>query len=279
MQKLYGWGLPFNASAHGAEIDQIIYVVHGLMFALFIGWFIFLIVALIRFRQRPGHQATYKLNHFKTPTYLEVAVALFEVLLLVGFSFPALHRVKEAFPDPAKSLRVRIMAEQFSWNIHYAGDDGIFGRVKVELMNPMNPVGLDPDDPAGKDDITTINQLHIPVNKPIIAQLSSKDVIHSFNLPVMRVKQDVIPGQVIPIWFEANKTGNFEIACAQLCGLGHYRMRGFFIVENQDQFNTWLNSMKPKPAIAPPVPAPASSPTGQPATPAAALGPTPHPAT
>jgi len=100
--------------------------------------------------------------------------------------------------------------------------------------------------------------LHIPVNQPVIAYLLSKDVIHSFFLPVMRVKQDMIPGQEIPIWFEANKTGDFEIACAQLCGLGHYRMRGFFIVETQDKFQVWLEKNAPKP---PPPPVLPSSPT------------------
>jgi len=114
-------------------------------------------------------------------------------------------------------------------------------------MSPINPLGLDPNDPAGKDDITTINQLHVPVGKPVIVRLSSKDVIHSFFLPVMRVKQDVIPGQVVPVWFQAREAGNFEIACAQLCGLGHYRMRGFFIVDKADQFKSWLDNLAPKP--------------------------------
>jgi cytochrome c oxidase subunit 2 len=107
-------------------------------------------------------------------------------------------------------------------------------------MNPGNPLGLDQDDPNAKDDITTINALHVPVNKPIVVELTSKDVIHSFGIPVMRVKQDAIPGQKIPVWFEAKKTGNFEIACAQLCGLGHYRMRGYFFSEDPDKFEGWL---------------------------------------
>jgi len=245
--KYYGWGLPFNASVHGAEIDRLIYVIHIFMAVLFIGWFIFLIMALLRFRARPGHKAAYKLNHFKAPTYAEVGVALFEILLLVGFSFPVVSHVRNDFPPVAKSLEVRIVAEQFAWNIHYAGLDGIFGKTDIKLMGPTNPVGLDPEDPAGKDDIVTVNQLHIPVNKPVIARLSSKDVIHSFSLPVMRVKRDVIPGQVAPIWFEANKTGNFEIACAQLCGLGHYRMRGFFTVDTPEVFQKWLDETAPKP--------------------------------
>ena len=265
MEKYYGWGLPIDVSAHGAEIDRLIYIVNVLMFVLFIGWFTFLAIAIVKFRKRPGHEAAYKLNHFKAPTYVEITLALIEIGLLVGFSFPMLNHVKNVFPDSAQSMQVRIVAEQFAWNVHYPGPDGIFGKSDPHWMNPTNPVGLDPDDAAGKDDIVAINQLHIPVHKPVIVRLSSKDVIHSFFLPVMRVKQDVIPGQTIPIWFEAKKTGNFEIACAQLCGLGHYRMRGFFIVQKPEDFEKWQNEQlagrfpapAPAAALATPPPAPA----------------------
>jgi len=129
MEKLYGWGLPFNASAHGAPIDRLIYVIHIAMAILAIGWFIFFIYCLIRFRSRPGHKATYKLNHFKAPTYLEVAIVIFEAVLLVGFSFPVIQQVQQHFPDKTKAVEVRVIAEQFAWNIHYPGKDGKFGRV------------------------------------------------------------------------------------------------------------------------------------------------------
>lgn len=249
MEKHYGWGLPIDISTHGAEIDRLIYIIHIFMVALFIGWLTFFILTLIKFRARPGHAATHKPGHFKLPTYLEILVALFEAVLLVGFSFPAFHKVRNAVPDPTQALEVRIVAEQFAWNIHYPGADGIFGKTDPKLMGAANPMGLDWNDPAAKDDITTINQLHVPVNQPVIARLSSKDVIHSFALPVMRVKQDMIPGQVISVWFEAKKTGDFEIACAQLCGLGHYRMRGFFFVKTPEEFQAWLEQMAPKPSL------------------------------
>lgn len=247
MNSYYGWGLPFNASAHGAQIDRLIYVIHGFMAALFIGWFIFLVVALIRFRTRPGHKATYKGSHFKTPTYVEVGVALIEALLLFGFSFPIVHQVRNKPPSLEEALEVRVVAEQFAWNIHYPGPDGIFGKTDLHEISPTNPLGLDPNDPSGKDDVTTLNQLHVPVNQPVIAHLSSKDVVHSFGIPVMRVKQDMIPGEEIATWFEAKQRGNFEITCAQLCGLGHYRMRGFFTVETEAEFKAWLDQMAPHP--------------------------------
>ncbi len=240
MQKYYGWGMPVDISTHGAQIDRLIYLVHIFMAVLFVGWFLFLMFSIFRFRERPGHKATYKINPFKTPTVLEIGVALFEVLLLCAFAFPVWHQVKDEFPSADKALQIRVVAEQFAWNIHYPGKDGIFGKTDPKLMNPSNPMGLDPNDPAGRDDVTTLNQLHIPVHTPVIAHLSSKDVIHCFALTVMRVKQDVVPGQSVPIWFEAKDTGDFEISCAQLCGLGHYRMRGYFVVDSKEKFDGWM---------------------------------------
>ena len=100
-------------------------------------------------------------------------------------------------------------------------------------------MAIDPNDPNGKDDVVTVNQLTIPVGRPVIIQLTSRDVMHSFGVPLMRVKQDIIPGMNIPTWFTPTKTGTFEIACSQLCGIGHYHMKGFINVKSEDDFNKW----------------------------------------
>ncbi len=252
-QKYYSWGLPVDISTHGHQIDQLINILHVFMIALFVGWCAFLIYTLVRFRQKPAKKAEYHEKHFKTPTYLEIGVALFEVALLFVLAIPLFYQVRRQFPPEDKSLIVRVVAEQFAWNIHYPGPDGVFGKTDIKKISPANPLGMDATDPAGKDDITNLNQLHVPVNTPVIVELSSKDVIHGFAIPVMRVKQDVIPGQQVRVWFEAKDTGNFEIACAQLCGLGHYRMRGFFIVETKEKFDAWiaaeLAKRAPKPLL------------------------------
>ena len=240
----YGWWLPIDISTNGWEIDRLIIVIHVIMAVLFVGWLLFLLYSLFKFRSRPGHKAEYHTKHFKLPTYLEILIAITEVVLLAAFSFPIWSHAHVEFPDRAKSLSVHVVAEQFAWNIHYPGPDGVFGKRDPKLTNATNPLGLDSSDPMGKDDIATINQLHIPVDTPVIVDLFSKDVIHSFFLPVMRVKQDAIPGQSVPLWFQAKQTGEFEIACAQLCGLGHYRMRGFFTVDTQDAFEKWLAEQK-----------------------------------
>ncbi|HSF44210.1 MAG TPA: cytochrome c oxidase subunit II, partial [Thermoanaerobaculia bacterium] len=165
------------------------------------------------------------------------------------------------------------------------GADGVFGRTDVKKVTAGgNPLGIDLTDPAAQDDVITLNQLHLPVDKPAIIYLSSKDVIHSFFLPQMRVKQDAIPGQVIPVYFTPNKVtppdaqfpacasakpkNCWEIACAQLCGLTHYRMQGYYTVHTQADFDKWLadNAPKPQPAAVAPLPAPPAA-TGEPVTP------------
>ena len=136
---------------------------------------------------------------------------------------------------------MRIVAEQFAWNVHYPGADGQFGRTMPELISPTNPLGLDRQSPGGRDDVVLLNQLHLPINRPVAIQLTSKDMIHSFGVPAMRVKQDAIPGVVTPVWFTPVLAGQFDIACSQLCGLAHYRMRGTVTVESDAAFQKFLS--------------------------------------
>jgi cytochrome c oxidase subunit 2 len=173
-------------------------------------------------------------------TWIEGGVLAAEIVLLAYFSVPVWSARVDAFPSEQQSTVVRVVAEQFAWNVHYPGADGRFGRTDAALLGPSNPLGLDRSDPAAKDDITTINQLNLPVDKPVIVHLSSKDMVHSFALPQMRVKQDAIPGIAQPVWFTPTRIGKWEIACSQLCGLGHYRMRGFYTVQTRADYDAWL---------------------------------------
>ena len=135
------------------------------------------------------------------------------------------------------------MAQQYAWNIRYAGPDGVFGRQDMKFVSSDNVFGVDPADPNGKDDIQMLNEIHVPVGKPVIVYVSSKDVIHSFKIIAMRVCQDAIPGLRIPCWFTPTKIGKYQINCAQLCGAGHSSMTGgFLIVESQADFNKWIAS-------------------------------------
>jgi cytochrome c oxidase subunit 2 len=235
-------GLPVAASAHANDVDSLISVVHWLMLVLFVGWGAFFVFVLFRFRKGANPRADYHGAKGKISKMLEIAIVVVEAVLLVFFAIPAWAKRVSNFPPDDKAVVVRVVGEQFAWNIHYPGPDGKFGRTDVSLMAADNPLGLDKSDPAAKDDITTINQLTLPVDKPVLVHLSSKDVIHSFGLYEMRVKQDAVPGLDMPVWFIPTRIGDYEITCSQLCGLGHYRMRGFVNIRSQADYDKFLAS-------------------------------------
>ena len=249
-----GWmGLPALASAHGGQIDSMIGWIHVFMLLLFVGWGGFLVYCLVRFRASRNPVANYKGVTSHTSTYSEIAVAVVEAVLLIGFAIPLWAARVDQIPPESEALVVEVTGEQFAWNVHYPGPDGVFGPTDINMIDlQTNPLGLDRSDPAAMDDVTTVNQLYLPVDRQIIVKLKTKDVIHSFGVPELRVKQDAIPGLTVPIWFVPTitttemraQTGNpefqYEIACAQLCGLGHYRMRGFVTVQTAEEFQQWM---------------------------------------
>jgi len=253
LEFLQHW-LPVNGSAHGGEIDRLIALMHWVMAVLFVGWCLYFIFVLFRFRAGKNPQASYTGSKSHFSSYIEAGVVVVEAILLVGFAIPAWARWVQPHEPEADALEIRVVGEQFAWNVQYPGPDGVFGERKLELVDASNPLGIDRSDSFAQDDVTTINQLHMPVDRPVTILLSSKDVIHSFSLPTMRVKQDSIPGMEIPVRFTAVMTtpeeaalpgcaatsSCWEIACAQLCGLGHYRMRGFYQVHSQADFDTWM---------------------------------------
>lgn len=255
MQNFLNRWMPIDASAHGHEVDQLISLTHWLMAVLFVGWGIYFIYVLFRFRAGKNPKASYEGSTSHFSTYIEGGIVLAEIILLFVFAIPAWAKWVTPHAEEANAMRVRVVGEQFAWNVHYPGEDGVFGRTDVSLLSVANPVGIDRGDEFANDDIISINQLHIPVDRPITVLLGSKDVIHSFSLPVMRVKQDAVPGMEIPVHFKAvmvtpedatlsggcaANTACWEIGCAQLCGLGHYRMRGFFEVHSQEGYDAWM---------------------------------------
>jgi cytochrome c oxidase subunit 2 len=245
-------GMPPAASAHAGEIDQMMVLVHWLMLVLFVGWGAFFLYVLVRFRRGANPRANYLGAKGKLSKGLEVAVAVVEVVLLVFYAIPAWARRVQNLPSESEAVVVRVVGQQFAWEVHYPGPDGKFGRTDVKLVSADNPLGLDRRDPDAKDDFNSENQMHVQVNRPVLVHLSSKDVIHSFGLYEMRVKQDAVPGLQIPVWFIPTvstaemraRTGkadfDYEIACSQLCGLGHFRMRGFLVVDSADDYQKWM---------------------------------------
>ncbi len=231
------------ASVEGKDNDTLMYLIHGLVLILFVGWAIYYIVVLIKFRQKKNVKVVHSHTPHLISSYVEWVVVVIEFLLLFAFSIPfwAVHQA--GMPEGKNVLEVRVVAQQFAWNVRYAGPSGKFGRSSARFLDD-NPMGLDPHDPDNKDNITTMNQIYLPINKTVLITLTSKDVIHSFGLPAMRVKQDIIPGMTTHVWFTPNKLGQYEIACSQLCGVGHYRMRGIVYVVSQGDFDQWIQQNK-----------------------------------
>lgn len=237
------WGLPPDWSTNGHQIDHLIGLIHWFILALGVFWLGYFLVSLWLFRAGKATatdqpDAPPPSRPARWPLLLVLLVFLFEMGLLLFVEVP-LWAERRAQPALEGSFVVRVIGEQYAWNFHYPGVDGMFGRTDPKLIDDFNPVGLDLDDPAAADDLVSINQLHVPAGRRVLLQLGAKDVIHSFYLPYFRVKQDALPGRTIPVWFTPTREGVSEIGCAQLCGLGHYRMRGTLHVESLQVFEAW----------------------------------------
>ncbi len=232
--------LPAAASAHAASLDGVLRGIHWHILLIGAVWMAVFLYAIVRFRQGANPKARQHGVRGVWPALAIGAVVVGDVIILSTQALPAWSQRIAPPPAGATPLEVRITAEQFAWNIHYPGPDGVFGRTANTLISASNPVGIDREDPGAKDDIGLLNILTLPVDRTIVVQLSSRDVVHSFTLNEMRVKQDAVPGMVARVWFTPTRTGSWEIACSQLCGLGHYRMRGEYHVVTAADWDNWL---------------------------------------
>lgn len=232
-----GRWLPAPASSHAPVFDGVLSAVHTEGALIFFGWLAVFAFVLVRFRARPGVTPGRPAGA-RWPLVAIAAVVAGDVYLLAGSALPAWWRRAE--PPPAGAAEVRVVAEQFAWNVHYPGPDGLFAATDRAFITAADPIGIDRSDPRAADDFVLIGVLVVPVNRPTVVHLSSKDVIHSFTLATMRVKQDVTPGLPVTTWFTPVTTGSWELGCSQLCGLGHYRMRALFEVRTEDEYRAFV---------------------------------------
>ena len=223
------------------QIDHIIEFCHWFMAALFLGWSVYFIYVLMRFRQSRIPVADHEGVKSGISTHLEFAVVLIDAVLLIGFAIPLWAKRVNEFPDDKDAILVHAIGQQFNWNFHMPGPDGHVRPARYRAWSPTTIRSASiTNDPAAKDDIVVAGELHVPVDRPVIIELSSKDVIHNFALPHMRIAQDAIPGSIIPMWFKPIKTGTYEMVCGQLCGLGHYGMKGTLVVDTPGGLSGWL---------------------------------------
>lgn len=230
---------PTLASEHGRSIDSLfmaVLIVSGIAFILVqgaLGYFV------ARYGESGRERAAYWHDNPKAEAFLLIMTAV--ILTVLVFWGQRVWASIYFANEPANATIIEVTGEQFFWNFHYPGPDGQFGRTDTKLITPTNSIGLDRDDAVAKDDVLSVGIMHAFVGKPVRVRLRSKDVIHSFFLPNFRLKQDAVPGMGIEVWFTPTKAGQYEVACAELCGLGHYRMKAALTVdESEDAFNKWL---------------------------------------
>lgn len=213
--------LPENISTYGGEIDFLFYVIYwitGVAFLLVAGA---MIAFLVMYRQREGRRARYVHGSTALEIIWTVGTTIIVVALAI-MSQPLWAKIKQEVPP--SDIQVRVTGKQFNWEIVYPGPDGKFDT---------------------SDDLQMDNELHVPVDRVVHVFLTSKDVIHSFFLPNLRLKQDALPGRLIEAWFEATKTGRYEIPCAELCGFGHSGMLGHLIVHSAEDYTKWVKDQWP----------------------------------
>jgi cytochrome c oxidase subunit 2 len=218
--------LPEGVSSYSGRVDGLFSLILWITGIIFVVVEALLLVFLFRYRRREGRRARYTHGNNRLEVIWTIIPAVICVVLAL-LSRRTWAEIKQQMPKDA--MQIEITGEQFAWNIRYAGPDGKLGTA---------------------DDIVTLNQLHFPVGRPVVATLRSKDVIHSFFLPEFRVKQDAVPGMSTRIWFDSMRVGHWEIACAELCGLGHYRMKGFVTVETPEEYEKWLAEQAAQPGQA-----------------------------
>ncbi len=238
--------LPPLASEHGAGIDRMISYLLATVGGLFVVGHFVLGYFVWRFG-REG-RVTFRLASPKAERRWSLIPVVLMTFIAEGGVFALGLPVWAKFyaaSAPADAIPLEVTAEQFAWNVRYPGEDGRFGRTDPRLMSLDNPLGLDKNDPAAKDDIVVLNEIYLPVNRPARIHLRSKDTIHSFFLPNLRVKQDAVPGMTIEIWFVPTAVGTYELACTQLCGFGHFTMRGLLRVVPSEEFEKWKKEEPP----------------------------------
>ena len=199
---------------------------------------------LFRFRKGANPRASYAGAKGKLSKGIEVGVVVVRWCCSSFTPFRPGRSASGRFPRRTKPSSFASSVNSSPGTCTIPGPTASSDGRDLKLVSADNPLGLDRTDPDAKDDITTINQLNLPVDRPVLVHLSSKDVIHSFGLYEMRVKQDAIPGLSIPVWFIPNRTGEYEITCSQLCGLGHFRMRGYVNIQSQADFTKWFDDQE-----------------------------------
>ena len=222
-------------------IDTTIDITFWVTGFVFVAVNLFLAYVIMAYRHKKNRKARYDPENKK----LEVGLTIFTAVGVATMLAPGLFVWAKFIEVPKEAHVVEAVGQQWRWMFRLPGEDGVLGKSDPVHINPSNPFGLDPRDPAGQDDLLVeSDELHLPHNKPVKVELRSTDVLHNFAVPQFRVKMDLVPGMITYVWFTPTKEGTYEILCEELCGLAHFTMRGHVVVEDENSYNQWLASQK-----------------------------------
>ena len=228
-------------ASNWTSIDNAINVTFWVTGAVFLAVNSFLVYAVIKYRNQKRSQAHYEPENAKLEKHLTLWTSVGIALLLT----PGLYAWAQFVTIPSNASVFEAVGQQWQWSFRFPGKDGVLGTSDAKYVSDTNPFGVNPDDPYGRDDVLIEDStVHIPIGKPIKLVLRSKDVLHDFFVPQFRARMNLVPGSITYFWFTPTKIGEFEILCAQLCGVGHYAMRGTVIVDDQKTFDAWLSKQQ-----------------------------------
>ena len=233
------WWTPI--ASNWGYIDDTIILTFWITGVVFIAVILFMAYCIIKFRYKEGNRSEYEPENKKLEWWLTILTGLG----VAGMLIPGLFVWNQFVTVPKDASKIEVMAQQWQWSFRYPGKDGVLGTSEIKFINDDNPFGLNPDDPNGQDDVLVEgDDLHLPMGKPVEVLLRSIDVLHDFYVPQFRAKMDMVPGMITYFWLTPTRTGTFDIMCFELCGVGHYTMRGNVVVETKDSFEEWMSEQE-----------------------------------
>jgi cytochrome c oxidase subunit 2 len=226
-----------DIAADWGTIDLTINITFWVTGFVFIACNLFMAYCVWKFRAKEGHKAVYEPENHK----LEAGLSIFTTIGVIAMLAPGLFVWASFVTPPENAAEYEVLGQQWQWQFRYPGADGVLGTADTEFVSETNPFGINPNDPNGRDDVVVNDpDMHLPVNQPVKALLRSNDVLHNYTVAQFRVKMDLMPGLTSYLWFDPTEVGTYDILCEELCGIGHFIMRGSVTVDTQEDFDAWL---------------------------------------